>query len=48
MRLKHWLLGFRVEQEEKDLSLAIDREIEEKRQLLTELNKAKVPRTDIG
>ena len=36
------LLVFRVEQEEKDLSLAIDHEIEEKRQLLTELNKAKV------
>jgi hypothetical protein len=32
----------RVEQEEKDLSKAIDQEIEEKRQLLLELSRGKV------
>jgi hypothetical protein len=40
--LKYADSSCRVEQEEKDLSKAIDQEIEEKRQLLLELSRGKV------
>jgi hypothetical protein len=40
--MKSVFLNFRVEQEEQDLIRSIDIDTAEKRQLLTELNRAKV------